>query len=87
MIASVKRRPEVAERDRLVLGAVTQHPGMTSRQISDLVLERTGGAPALWTGAVFLGAWRAYESLRRLEDAGQVIRIEHSPRNVRWETT
>jgi hypothetical protein len=74
----------VAIRDQVVLDALRERSWSTTRMLSDAILEETGGAPTLFTGALWIPAWTMYSVLRRLEREGQVERRQFSARVVLW---
>lgn len=74
----------VAIRDQVVLDTLREHPWTTTGVLSDTILEDTGGAPTLLTGALWIPAWTIYSILRRLERAGKVERRQFSSRTILW---
>lgn len=58
---------------------------MGARALSETILARTGGPPALLTGATYVAPWRVYDDLRAMEAQGLVSRVHESPRRVLWQ--
>jgi hypothetical protein len=74
----------VAIRDQVILDALREHPWSSTGMLSDAILEETGGAPTLFTGALWIPAWTMYSVLRRLEREGRVQRRQFSTRSILW---
>jgi hypothetical protein len=78
--------PTAAERRELIHAYLLEHPLSSSREISNGILEDTGGVPASWTGATYIAAHRALGDLYTLEQAGRVRRYQDSDRRaISWQ--
>ena len=73
-------------RRQAILDYLTEHPLSSSREISDGLLEETGGAPAIFTGALYIPAWKVYADLAALEQGGRVHGWRNpSKRAIGWQ--
>lgn len=77
-------RASIALREQLVLDTLRNRPWSTTRMVSDVILNETGGRPALLTGAVYVPPWTTHKVLRRLEAEGRVERRQFSSRTILW---
>lgn len=80
-------RPPVQIRRQVVLDTLREHPWSTPSMLHAVLLEDTGGAPALLTGALYIAPWTVYADLLRHEVEGRVERRTITPRNVLWAAT
>lgn len=71
-------------REQVIRDTLREHPWSTARMLSDVILEETGGAPALLTGALWIAPWTVYATLRRLLESGAVERRTITARTVLW---
>jgi hypothetical protein len=83
--SGLSARDRVAMRREVILAYVRSHPLTTSREISDALIEESGGRPALLTGSLYIPPWIVYADLRKLEDAGVVEgRRESAVKAIGW---
>lgn len=84
MSMRARDRGTVAIREEVILGTLRRSPWISTRMLSTAILEETGGAPAIATGALYIPPWTVYEYLRRAELAGKVERRQFSARTILW---
>lgn len=77
-------RASVAIRDQVIFDTLREHPWVTARMLSDVILEETGGPPTIATGALWIPPWTMYATLRRLLERGTVERCTVTARTVLW---
>lgn len=74
----------IAAREEVIVAALRRHPLLTSRELSDLILDETGGRPVIATGALWIPVWRMTPILNKLERADRVERVRVTRRTILW---
>lgn len=72
-------------RRQVILDTLEDHPWSSAKMLSSVILEESGGAPALITGALWIAPWTLYEDLVKLEREGQIERRTITTRRVWWK--
>jgi hypothetical protein len=74
----------VSARAQVVLDTLREHPWSTSRMLYQTIMDETGGAPTMLTGALWIPPWKVYADLCQLERRGKVERRTITRRNILW---
>lgn len=84
MPATHSKRSKIAIRRQIILDTLRAHPWSSSSQVSEIVLEETGGTPTLATGVLWIAPWTIFNDLVVLEVQGKVERRTITTRRIWW---
>jgi hypothetical protein len=78
-------RRTVEMRRQMLMDTLRDRPLSTAREISQRIVDETGGSPALVTGAYYYPSWTVLSDLYVLERRGEVQRVQvEGRRSIGW---